>query len=398
MNRNWGKPIKNHKGAYALFCCTLLILIFFSESITAQELTREEKKEKRKAKKQEKIDSGKLMVTPLAGPAYTPELGFTIAGGIMTSFKTNRSDSLIQRSSVPIMLGVSSTGAYFVQTKWTTFWLQDKLRIYSDLNFKNMPDNYWGVGYDKGRYTPKSDTTTKYVRTWVQFNPKILWQFRKNFFVGPIINLNYTKGNDACAGVLADPYYSEYNDKPFNSGLGAVFQLDSRDVPVNAWKGAYVEIAATFFGSYLGGQNNYQVYEFDLRKYFQIKRPGMTLAIQLKGRADENNVPYGEMSQPGTPFDLRGYTWGRYRHESMLIALAEYRHTFLKKNDQVSPHGVVFWLGAGTLGDNVTDFNHWLPNIGIGYRLQVQPRMNLRIDIGFGTESWGFYFNFNEAF
>ena len=311
------------KVAYVFCSCTLLILIFFSESIMAQEITREEKKEKRRAKKQEKIESGKLMITPLAGPAYTPELGFTIAGGIMTSFKTNPSDSMIQRSSVPIMLGVSSTGAYFLQTKWTTFWLRDKLRIYSDLNFKNMPDNYWGVGYENARYIPKSDTTTKYVRTWVQLNPKILWQFRKNFFIGPIIHLNYTKGKDACAGVAADPYYSEYNEKPFNSGLGAVFQYDSRDVPVNAWGGAFVEVSATFFGNYLGGQNNYQVYEFDLRKYFRIKRPGSTLAVQLKGRAGLNEVPYGEMSQPGNPFDLRGYTWGRYRHESMFIALTD---------------------------------------------------------------------------
>jgi hypothetical protein len=56
------------------------------------------------------------------------------------------------------------------------------------------------------------------------------------------------------------------------------------------------------------------------------------------------------------------------------------------------------WAGAGSLGDNITDFRNWLPNIGIGYRLQVQPRMNLRIDIGFGTETRGFYFNFNEAY
>ena len=398
MRNDSGKPVKKLKALNAFISFALIMLILFSGSLAAQELTKEEKKAKRKAKKQEKIESGKLMVTPLAGPAYTPELGFTIAGGIMTSFKTNKKDSLIQRSSAPIMLGVSSTGAYFVQTKWTTFWLQDKLRIYSDLNFKTMPDNYWGVGYDEARYTVKSDTTTKYVRTWVQFNPKILWQFRKNFFIGPIVHLNYTKGKDACAAVEADLYYAEYNDKPFNSGLGLVFQYDTRDVPVNAWKGAFVELSATFFGSYLGGQNNYQVYEMDLRKYFSIKRPGMTLAVQLKGRAGLNDVPYGEMSQPGTPFDLRGYTWGRYRHESMVIALAEYRHMFLKKDGKVGPHGVVLWLGAGTLGDNITDFNHWLPSVGIGYRLQVQPRMNLRIDIGFGTESQGFYFNFNEAY
>jgi hypothetical protein len=55
------------------------------------------------------------MIMPLAGPAYTPELEFTFAGGIMISFKTNPKDSLIQRSSAPVMLGVSSTGAYLLE-------------------------------------------------------------------------------------------------------------------------------------------------------------------------------------------------------------------------------------------------------------------------------------------
>jgi hypothetical protein len=122
------KFYSSRKSALKILCGFLIISSFYS-NLFAQELTKDEKKAARKAKKQEKIASGKLMITPLAGPAYTPELGFTIAGGIMTSFKTNKSDSLIQRSSAPIMLGVSSTGAYFLQTKWTTFWLQDKMRI-----------------------------------------------------------------------------------------------------------------------------------------------------------------------------------------------------------------------------------------------------------------------------
>ena len=93
----------------------LSCFLFFVSNIesTAQELTKEEKKAKRKAKKQYKIDNGKLMIMPLAGPAYTPELGFTIAGGIMTSFKTNPKDSLIQRSSAPIMLGSNFNRSLF---------------------------------------------------------------------------------------------------------------------------------------------------------------------------------------------------------------------------------------------------------------------------------------------
>ena len=234
--------------------------------------------------------------------------------------------------------------------------------------------------------------------SWFQFNPKILWQFKEHLFIGPAINLNYTKGEDACPAVANDPTYAKYNPYPFNSGLGVVFQYDSRDIPVNAWKGTFVEVSATFFGSYLGGQNSYQVYDFDLRKYFKIKKPGHTIALQLRGRFGYNNMPYGEMSQLGTPFDLRGYTWGRYRDNSMLFGIAEYRHMFYKSSGEVSPHGAMIWTGAGAIGTTAKDFQNWLPNFGIGYRLTVQPRMNLRLDYGFGRETSGFYFNFNEAF
>ena len=42
--------------------------IYFHPILNAQELTKDEKKAARKARNQEKIDSGKLMITPLAGP------------------------------------------------------------------------------------------------------------------------------------------------------------------------------------------------------------------------------------------------------------------------------------------------------------------------------------------
>jgi hypothetical protein len=36
--------------------------------------------------------------------------------------------------------------------------------------------------------------------------------------------------------------------------------------------------------------------------------------------------------------------------------------------------------------------------VGLGYRFELQPRSNVRIDIGFGRNSSGIYFNFTEAF
>ena len=64
----------------------------------------------------------------------------------------------------------------------------------------------------------------------------------------------------------------------------------------------------------------------------------------------------------------------------------------------MSKHGVVAWLGVGSIGTDPSEFKNWLPNAGLGYRFEVQPRMNVRVDIGFGREVAGFYFNFNEAF
>jgi len=356
------------------------------------------KKEVRQQKKQQKIDQGKLLFTPLAGPAYTPELGFTLAGGFMFSYKTNPKDSLIQRSSSPIMFGASSTGAIFISTIASTYWLKDKLRIYADIWYKDMPDHYWGAGYENGYSKPKSDSTTAYRRSWWWINPSFLWQVRPDYFIGLNVDYNYTGVSEPSAGVLADPNYIEYGPENFNSGLGLILRYDSRDVPVNAWQGMFLDLRSTFYSSALGGDNQYQVYQLDFRKYFQVSRPGKTVALQVKTRIGVGEVPYGEMSQLGTPFDLRGYTWGRYRDKSMLFFMGEYRHMFEKKSGELSKHGLVAWMGTGSIGPDPSKFEDWLPNFGFGYRFEVQPRMNLRVDIGIGKETSGFYFNFNEAF
>jgi hypothetical protein len=134
--------------------------------------------------RQKKIDEGKFLFTPLAGPAYTPELGFLIAFSAMMSYKTNPNDSLIQRSSSPTTLSITSTGAITGSSKISTFWFQDKMRIYADLWVKDMPDNYWGVGYDNGRNVNESDSTTAYRRLWYQINPRFYGNLESIILLG----------------------------------------------------------------------------------------------------------------------------------------------------------------------------------------------------------------------
>ena len=383
-----------------LFMLTYLAFCFGAFSQSKKDI-RVGKKIARKAKKQKKLDEGKFIITPVVAPGYTPELGGLIAAGGLASFKTDKTDTVIQRSSLPFTIGYTSTGAVIGQAILTSYWFEDRLRIFGDFWYKNMPDHYWGVGYENGVNVAKSDTTTAYNRQWWWINPRFLYQFKPNYFIGLNIDYNSTEGSSESNGVGSDSTYQLYNKTPMNGGFGLIARYDSRDIPVDARKGIYIDLRGTFYSDVIGSQNNYQVYQLDYRQFQTMNKEGHVLAWQTKTRISNGEVPYGEMSQLGTPFDLRGYQWGRFRDNNMFYFLTEYRNTFYKKDGKMSKHAAVVWMGSGTIFNEQQIRNNdlsWLPNFGIGYRLEVQPRMNLRLDYGIGRESTGIYFNFNQAF
>ncbi len=351
-----------------------------------------------KQRRTEKIEQGKFMAFPFAAPAYTPELGPTLMGAMMISFKTDPSDTLIQRSSAPLNIGISTRGSYFFNSIISTFWFEDRLRVFGELRFRNTPDHYWGVGYDLASAHPERDESTAYTRSLWKVNPRILWQFKDDFFLGLSIDYNRTSASDVNPKMMADPSFVEFGPKNFNTGLGIIFRYDSRDIPVNAWSGTLVDLQGIAYTPVLGGNHSFTVIQLDIRKYLQILRPGSTLALQAKSRITQGDVPYSDLSFLGSPYDLRGYYLGHYRDHSMIFGLAEYRHQFLKRDGELSRHGVVGWLGTGSIGADLSGFRNWIPNAGFGYRFEVQPRMNVRAEIGFGKDSKGFYISFNEAF
>ncbi len=382
--------------------CFILILSFVSAfSLYGQE--------KDSTVTEEDIQSFKI--SPIAAPGYTPELGFLVAVGGLISFSTQPDNPDLLRSSFPITIAYTSTKAIVANGILTSFWLDDKLRMYGQFWYKDMPDNYWGIGYDAAFSTPKSDSTTAYQRTWWWINPSFLWQIKDNYFIGLNVDYEYTRGSQKKnqtaeeyeKGVASDPNYRKFNDKPLNSGLGIILQHDSRDIPVDTRNGWYLNLMASFYTEAFGGDNNYQMYLIDYRQAVQLSElSGLnTFAWQVKGRFTAGDVPYGGMSQLGTPFDLRGYTWGQYRDNNMFFFLAEYRHIFKKKDGDLGKHGMVAWVGSGTIfnWDTIKDNNNkWLPNFGVGYRFELQPRMWIRLDFGIGRNTSGIYFNFNQAF
>ncbi len=340
--------------------------------------------------------------TPFLAPSVSPEMGVLFSGGGLMSFSFQRQNPKLQASSVSFGAGISTTGAVTINVRPTFFFKNDKNRVVGEFNYRNMPDNYWGVGYDNARAPSATDSTTAYNREWYQALLRYMYQFKPNWFVGLLMDFNGTNPSDLSDAISQDPDLTS-NPNPRIYQLGTLFQYDSRDFTVNAYKGLFVELATKFVTN--NDDQEYGLVSIDYRHYFTIKRPGSTLAWQIKSRNVSDNAPWTELSFVGSPYDLRGYYFGRYRDRSSLFGIVEYRYMFKRKtprkkdpDNYLSRFGLVGWAGGGSVAPKFGEYKDWLPNAGVGIRFEVQPRMNARIDLGWGDDSALFYINFNEAF
>lgn len=345
-----------------------------------------------------KPDDGRFRITPLLAPAYNPEMEFLIAGGVLLSFRTDKADPKLPRSTLSTTLSISTIGAINFAGRFNSYWKQDRLRLLAELSFKDMEDAYWGVGYEAGLEPTDKDSTTIYQRSWFAFRPTVLKAVKPHLYLGGTLDLNRTEATEVNPVMAADSAFLATGPASFNGGLGAVVQYDSRDVPSNAWSGLFLSATATVYGPFLGGDWSYQTLLLDYRQYLPLGRPGRTLAWQVRSRISVGEVPWAELSLLGSGYDFRGYREGRFRDHQAGSAVAEYRHTFQRADGRLSRHGYVLFAGVGVLANERFSFDDPMPVAGFGYRFELQPRANVRVDFGFGQKTNGIYFNFQEAF
>lgn len=365
------------------------------------------KKELRKLKKANR----NFHYNILGGPSYSPDFGLLIGGSALMTFSMAPKDTTLKRSVVPMALAFMFDGGINIFSKPQLFFKHDRFRIFGKFSYKNTVENFYDIGYTTNRDYIRSDSTSQYRYSGVQINPWFLFRLgNSDFFAGPQIDINYDHFTNPAKGLVANQTYQEaggtvHGYKNFNSGLGFLLTYDSRDVPANAYKGVYLDFRGMMYHKIFGSENNFYRLELDYRQYKEVgKRKVIAWTAQTKN-VFGNNIPLTQYALTGTPFDLRGYYQGQYRDKSSHIVMAEYRQmlntdqeTWLKR---IANHlGFVVWGGCGFMGPNPVKVEGVLPNYGVGLRIEVQPRMNVRLDLGKNTvnNQTLFYFNMTEAF
>ena len=346
----------------------------------------------------------------LGGPSFSPDFGVLVGGSALMTFRMNAKDTTMQRSVVPAAMAFMFKGGLNIVVKLQLFFKDDRFRIFGQFTYKNTQENFYGIGYDTNKNYVRSDTTSQYRYSGIQINPWFLFRIgESDFFAGPQIDLNYdhitdpakhlvTQKDYVAAGGKADGY------KNFSSGLGFLATYDTRDVPANPYKGVYLDFRFLMYEKFFGSETEFYRLELDYRQY---KTVGLrkVLAWTVQSKHVFGDVPLNKYVLSGTPFDLRGYYMGQYRDKSSHIALVEYRQMFnTDKSNRfkkiLSHLGFVAWGGCGFMGPNPGKIDGLLPNAGVGLRIEVQPRMNVRLDFGrnFTNGQNLFYFNMTEAF
>jgi hypothetical protein len=335
---------------------------------------------------------GDVWLTPFVAPAYTPELGLVLAAGGMLSA---RMDAKSPRSSLPMSIAYGLSKALVFDARLRSFFFSDRVRVDVDVWAKEMTDHYFGATYEVAHETELGEDT-RYHRHSYQLRPVLLGRVVANLFAGVSLDVNRTQASDMSETMASDPAVVAGGGDIANVGSGPVVRYDTRDFSQNAFDGLLLEASYSMYRTQGTVSSLYEVAELDYRQYLPL--PSATLAWNVRARHGFGDVPWTELGGVGSPYDLRGYRWGHYRQKAIAYGIVEYRLRFQSEKSPFGRHGAVAWLGLGTLGSDYAHLEGVLPNIGVGYRLVVQGRLNARLDFGVGHGESALYFNFSEAF
>ena len=393
------------------------ILFFIALSVTLTTVAKEESLAKtdsttttiltKKELHRQRVAQRNFHYNILGGPSYTPDFGVLIGGSALMTFRMNPKDTTMRRSVVPMALAfMFEGGGLNLMVKPQLFFKDDKFRIFGVLNYKNTRENFYGIGYNTNKNYERSDSTSQYRYSGFQVNPWFLFRMGKSdIFFGPQIDISYDKLSEPAKYLPQQADYAaaggdENGYKNFSSGIGFLLSYDTRDIPANPYRGTYVDLRGIMYQKWLGSDKNFYRLELDYRQYKSVgQRKVLAWTLQSKNTFGRH-IPLTKYALSGTPFDLRGYYMGQYRDKSSHVALLEYRQMFNTDRStwlkRITSHlGYVAWGGVGFMGPTPGKIEGVLPNAGLGLRIEVQPRMNVRFDYGrnFVNKQNLFYFN-----
>jgi hypothetical protein len=329
-------------------------------------------------------------VTPVAALTYSRETSLMFgAAGIF--FYKPPAEKKLRNSQLQIVFAYSVKHQFASQTKADLYLFDDRLYLFSALNFLVFPDSFFGVG----NATRTSDEEAFTPRVW-EFNLSPQLQVVKNLYVGPWFRFEDTRILEVEEGGRIDR-----GDVPGSEGgreiaLGVAASYDTRDNTLYPQRGTFCQFFMQVSDPAFGADFRTSRSKLDYRRYFPMPAKDHVLAFQALGRFMSGDPPFFGLSRLGGDKTLRGHLLGRYRDRQYVAAQAEYRLPLVWRL------GGVGFAGAGDVAHDLDDYRpaEFKTSVGGGLRLNVsdKDRVHVRADFGYTGDDYNVYVNVGEAF
>ncbi len=227
------------------------------------------------------------------------------------------------------------------------------------------------------------------------------------------IDLNLSKGLSSAMVVAAGLKYRMVRNYNFDgSGLlrllspainqsvsrycsvTGTFRYDDRNSFVNPSKGKVIEVEGEYAPDVSMNNSTFSKGALKLQYYTPLIYSDVVLASRLYVQSiTGDNLPVQILLPIGGTNIARGYPQDRYLDKSSVIFNLELRCAIYKR------FGGIVGLDAGRVAASLSKLgiSDWASNPVIGLRYYFDTFI-VRVDMGFGKETTGFYFNFGHVF
>ena len=329
-----------------------------------------------------------LVALPLI--AFTPETDWIFGGAGSLSFRFK--GELPKSRPSQLLMG----GAYTLKKQilsyltYQLFFKQEQYKFYGELGYYLYTYPYFGIGNDL-----EEGNLENYEALFPRIRLNGLYLLHSNFYGGLRYWMDDFQINEKKGGGLIEEGDTPGAEGGLLSGLGFVFNYDSRDHIFYPSKGKFAELVFLRNAPFLGSDFIYTKYSFDASTYFFNKWKHI-LAFNLYTELTFGTAPFNQLALLGGTKKMRGYIEGRFRDKHLIVFQTEYRLPLFWR------FGAVIFAGTGRVANKISQFNfdgfHYNFGTGLRFLLDKKEKMNLRFDVGFGKGTSGFYLTFGEAF
>ncbi len=327
-------------------------------------------------------------------PAYQQETSWSagVAGGYY--FKSN---DLSRISSISGSADYTLLNQFLFNITPKIFFPGKKWYLYSNLNFRNYPDFYYGIG-NKPTEIKQSFTSNVF-----SLNLQPQYEIKQHFLIGPYLTARYESikpgsGFEQIREKIYNDFGSEGWEKPFYKvSLGALATYDSRDNQFYPLKGIFAK--STFSVSKAGWGSSYSIMDFtlDVRQYIAFYGENVfAWQFFFESATGNSAIPFQLLPTLGGIDYMRGFRKGMYRDNFMALLQTEYRIPLYKRLK-----AAVFFSAGDVFNDLNLKTDKFKAAYGCGLRYRLNDaRVHLRVDVAKNNygEKLQFYITATEAF